>query len=81
MSCVTLMDELLQCFSLGGQLRHYYRYGEVSLCQKQHEKLMFCFKTKMYSDEERELAVARFFQKRYINDCKKGSSEDIWESR
>lgn len=69
------------CYGLGGQVRHYYRYGEVTLCQRQQEKFNFCLKTKLYSDEERELEVRKFFKKRFLEDSKKGSSEDIWEAK
>ena len=41
MSITTAFDELLLCFLLGGQLKHYYRYGTYSLCQPQREKFWF----------------------------------------
>ncbi|ODV97725.1 hypothetical protein PACTADRAFT_230 [Pachysolen tannophilus NRRL Y-2460] len=82
MSCLTAMDELLQCFSAGGQLRNYYRYGDFSLCERHYDKLKFCMKVNLLpSESEKEYKIANYYKERLIKDSKKGSSEDIWDAR
>lgn len=81
MSCATALDELMQCMSLGGQVRNYYRYGDLTLCDKQSEKLNFCFSNSLNTQDVKEVNVQEFYKKRLVEQLKRGSSEDIWESR
>lgn len=81
MSCMTALDELMQCMSLGGQIRNYYRYGDLTLCDKQSEKLNFCFSNSLNTEDVKEINVQEFYKNRLVEQLKRGSSEDIWESR
>lgn len=81
LSCMTCLDELMSCMSLGGQVRNYYRYGDLTLCDKQNEKLNFCFSQSMKVGEEREKNIQEFYKKRLVEELSRGSSEDIWQSR
>lgn len=81
MSCMTCLDELMACMSLGGQVRNYYRYGDLTMCDKQNEKLNFCFSQSMKTGEERETNIQEFYKQRLVEELSRGSSEDIWESR
>ncbi|KAI5951535.1 hypothetical protein KGF54_004609 [Candida jiufengensis] len=97
LSIMTSLDELIACFALGGQFKHYYRYGSYDLCQKQREKFWFAIKhgtmieskksdlkaLEELNDKELEnrVKIQEFFKKRLMDDKLKGSSEDIWDSR
>ncbi|GME81353.1 unnamed protein product [Ambrosiozyma monospora] len=80
MSCLTAMDEVMECMSLGGQVRHYYRYGDFSMCDEQSEKVNFCFSNSLKS-EVKSRNIQEFYKKQLVEKLKRGSSEDIWESR
>lgn len=93
-SIITALDELLLCFALGGQVKHYYRYGSYSNCAQQREKLWFAMKNGTFSRDEEEIdidtspkelekraKVQAFFKKRLLEEKAKGSSEDIWDAR
>ncbi|RLV95917.1 Early meiotic induction protein 1 [Spathaspora sp. JA1] len=89
----TSLDEVLECFALGGQVRHYYRYGTYDVCQRQREKFWFAVKNGGFSENnkpvdqltEKELnqriKIQEFFKKRVLEDKAAGSSEDIWDQR
>ncbi|KAG0690932.1 hypothetical protein C6P40_000646 [Pichia californica] len=81
LSCMTALDELMQCMSLGGQIRNYYRYGDLTLCDKQSEKLNFCFSNSLNTQDVKEINVQEFYKQRLVEQLKRGSSEDVWESR
>lgn len=81
MSCLTAMDELLECMSMGGQIRNYYRYGDFTMCDKQTKKLDFCIRNKGKTEEEKEKNVQQYYKDKLVEKLKRGSSEDIWESR
>jgi len=75
MSCTEAFDQLTGCYSLGGQVRHYYRYGEMNDCVKQFEKFKFCLMT---SDP---VKIQQYYKETLDAKKAKGSSEDIWELR
>lgn len=93
MLVTTAFDELFQCFSVGGQVKNYYRYGELLYCQKQREKLWFAIKhgsyftekpiteTSSISEIENAEKIQEFYKKRHIEEKAKGSSEDVWDPR
>lgn len=95
MSIVTAFDELLGCFSLGGQLKNYYRYGSMDTCLRQREKLWFAIGNGSFTEEKKpkpveelspkELSsrtkIQEFYKKRLLEDKARGSSEDIWNQR
>lgn len=81
LSCLTALDELMQCMSLGGQIRNYYRYGDLTFCDRQNDKLNFCFSQSIKSAEEKAENVREWYRKDLENRLKAGSSEDVWESR
>lgn len=80
MSCTQAFDQILKCYSLGGLVRDYYRYGTAANCGEKIEKWKFCIKSKMMSN--REEAVRGY----YITQAAKraqhnNSSESVWRSR
>ncbi|KAG7665903.1 uncharacterized protein J8A68_000526 [[Candida] subhashii] len=90
----TAFDELLSCFSFGGQGKNYFRYGSLDLCARQREKLWFAMRhgtlTRMEEkpvyemnpqELEKRVLIQEFFKKRVLEDKAKGSSEDIWDER
>lgn len=81
LSCMTALDELMQCMSLGGQIRNYYRFGDLTLCDKQSEKLNFCFSNSLNTEDIKEINIQTFYKERLVETLKRGSSEDVWESR
>lgn len=82
MSCSEAFDQLLKCYSLGGQLRHYYRYGEMNYCFDKRNKLKFCLKTKLMGEDEQKEKV-RGWHMRHLAEqqSKKQTSEIVWKSR
>lgn len=82
MKCTQAFDELVECYSLGGQLRNIYRYGEMSNCQEQRKKAKFCIFNKLNSEEVQQERVAKFYMEKLARQkLEKGSSEDIWSVR
>lgn len=82
MNCSQVFDQLLKCYSIGGQIRQYYRYGEMNYCFDKRDKLKFCLKTKFYREENRKEAVSRWYMERLAHQLKEGkSSEEVWSSR
>lgn len=83
MSCSQAFDELVACYSIGGQLRHVYRYGGISYCNERWAKAKFCLKMKsVWDDNERAKRVAKFHMEQLAKQKKEGgSSEDIWAVR
>lgn len=94
MSIVGAFDDLLGCFALGGQVKHYYMYGSHDMCFKQREKLWFAIKNgTMYESKEKDvlemgerevskrLKIQEFYKKRLLESKAKGLSEDVWNAR
>lgn len=83
MSCSQAFDELVACYSIGGQFRHVYRYGGISYCNDRWAKAKFCLKMKAVWDEnERAKRVAKYHMEKLAKQKKEGgSSEDIWSVR
>lgn len=95
LSIFSAMDELLQCFALGGQIRNYYRYGSYSLCEKQREKFWFALWNGSVTDSpmdvekmsanprelERRVKVQEFYKKQMLKNKMRGLSEDVWDER
>ncbi|CCK70698.1 Emi1p KNAG_0F00260 [Huiozyma naganishii CBS 8797] len=77
MSCMEAFDELTSCYSIGGQFRSYYRYGEFNPCQKQLEKLNFCMLHGRNPVKVQEWYRARIEE----NNKLKGSSDAVWKER
>ncbi|OUT20686.1 hypothetical protein CAS74_004352 [Pichia kudriavzevii] len=71
----------LNKFPVCGQIRNYYRYGDLTLCDKQSEKLNFCFSNSLKTEDQKRINVQEFYKNRLVEQLKRGSSEDIWESR
>lgn len=78
MSITTAFDEILGCFSLGGQFKHYYRYGTYSLCENQREKFWFALTNGSFTDKdnllksespidiEKQIKIREFYKKRLL---------------
>ncbi|CUM62698.1 uncharacterized protein PRCAT00000254001 [Priceomyces carsonii] len=93
LSVFSALDELIGCFSLGGQLKSYYRYGSYDNCARQREKFWFAVKngalyqldTDVGKLSEAEInkrkKIQDFYKRRLIEDKAKGSSEDVWDIR
>lgn len=83
MSCTQAFDQLVACYSIGGQMRHVYRYGGISYCDGRFAKLRFCLQMKgIWDEEEKAKRIARFFMLRLAEKKKQvGSSEDVWSVR
>lgn len=83
MACAQAFDEMVACYSIGGQVRHIYRYGGISYCNDRWSKMKFCLKLKAVWDEnERAKRVAKYYMEQLAKQKKeKGSSEDIWSVR
>ncbi|EMG50779.1 EMI1 Early meiotic induction protein 1 [Candida maltosa Xu316] len=90
----TAMDELFGCFALGGQFKHYYRYGTYDSCARQREKFWFAIRYGSLGEQKdkpldqlteteltKRIKVQEFYKKRFLEDKAKGSSEDIWDKR
>ncbi|ODQ58933.1 hypothetical protein WICANDRAFT_32355, partial [Wickerhamomyces anomalus NRRL Y-366-8] len=75
MSCTEAFDQLVACYSLGGQIRHYYRYGEMNDCVSQFSKFKFCLTN---SDP---VKIQQFYKETLDKKKDTGSSEDVWELR
>lgn len=77
MSCMQAFDQLTGCYSVGGQFRTYYRYGEFNPCQKQLAKLKFC----MFHGKD-PVAVQQWHKEQIeFNKTHRGSADDIWQER
>lgn len=82
MKCSQAFDELVECYSIGGQLRHVYRYGGMDMCQDKRSKLKFCLFTKLASKEEQRKRISKYYMERLARQkLENGSSEDIWTAR
>ncbi|KAI3405737.2 hypothetical protein KGF56_001344 [Candida oxycetoniae] len=94
LSIMTALDELIGCFALGGQFKHYYRYGSYDLCEKQRKKFWFALKHGSLFDQkdkqveklsetelENQVQVQEFYKKRLLQEKSNGSSEDVWDAR
>ncbi|CAK7909825.1 hypothetical protein CAAN1_21S00760 [[Candida] anglica] len=88
LSITTAFDEILSCFSLGGQFKNYYRYGSYSLCTQQREKFWFAIQNGSFTDSkqnegdlEKRKNIQEFFKKRLLEQKAMGSSEDVWDAR
>lgn len=82
MNCSQVFDQLLKCYSIGGQMRYYYRYGEMSYCQDKQKKLKFCLKTKMLSEEDKKQNISKWYMQQLAEQkLKKQTSEQIWNAR
>lgn len=91
-SLLSAFDEVLQCFALGGQVRHYYRYGSYTTCQDARDKFWFAMWNGTLREREitenvdaRELERRRkvqdFYKQRLLRTKAMGSSEDVWDER
>lgn len=75
MSCTEAFDQLTACYSVGGQLRNYYRFGQLNDCVTEFDKFKFCLFNKD------PVKVQQYYKS--VLDQKKsmGSSEDVWQLR
>jgi hypothetical protein len=73
MSCTEAFDQLAQCYSVGGQIKNYYRFGEINDCVREFDKFKFCIFNKD------PVKIQKYHQKILEEKKNMGSSEDIWE--
>lgn len=90
---ISAFDDLLGCFAVGGQLKHYYRYGTYDRCDLQRKKFWFSIRNGAFTEckkpvaemSDRELAqhahVQAFYQAWATEKSTKGTSEDVWDVR
>lgn len=82
MNCSQVFDQLLKCYSIGGQIRNYYRYGEINYCQDKRAKLKFCLSAKLKGEEARKEAIRDWYIKQLgEQQAKHQTSEFVWSSR
>lgn len=82
MSCSQVFDQLVKCYSIGGQIRQYYRYGDISYCKDKRNKLKFCLGTAVKYDDERRRLVREWYAKQLQEQALHGfSSESVWKPR
>lgn len=90
---MSALDDLVACFAIGGQVKHYYRYGSYDTCGMQRAKFWFAIRNGLLTDHHKavpemsdsQLAqyarVQDFFRHHSLAKLKQGSSEDVWEAR
>jgi hypothetical protein len=82
MSCTQAFDELYACYSIGGQFRNLYRYGEMNNCKEKREKMKFCLFVKLNGEEEKKRQIAEFYKRDLAKkQSQHGSSENVWSRR
>ena len=82
MNCSQVFDQLLKCYSIGGQIRNYYRYGEINYCHDTRSKLKFCLGVKLKGEEDRKEEIRKWYMKQLgEQQAKHHSSETVWSSR
>jgi hypothetical protein len=82
MSCVQAFDELVDCYSIGGQVRHVYRYGHMNNCLDKRNKVKFCLVTKLAGADEQKKRIATYYMEKLAKQkLERGSSEDVWKPR
>ena len=81
MSCLNAFDDLFQCYSVVGQFRHIYRYGEIDYCSNQSDKFKFCLKNRINSEDTQKRNIQLYYKEKMMERQQEGSSEDIWKLR
>ncbi|KAK9432704.1 hypothetical protein V1505DRAFT_322651 [Lipomyces doorenjongii] len=81
MSCTQQFDELVKCYSIGGQVRNVYRYGSIRDCNDRWSMFKFCMGTRLDSEEDKRKKIYEFYGQKTAEDLKSGSSEDVWKAR
>uniref|UniRef100_A0A0L0P632 Early meiotic induction protein 1 n=1 Tax=Candidozyma auris TaxID=498019 RepID=A0A0L0P632_CANAR len=95
LSIMSAFDDVLLCFSLGGQIKNIYRYGTYTTCQAQREKFWFAMWNGSFSEKdidiekvaanqrelERRQKVQEFYKQRLLEKKALGLSEDVWDER
>lgn len=95
LSLVSVLDDLLLCYALGGQIQNIYRYGTYTACQYQREKFWVALKHGTFLNQEqhatidiseselsRRVNIRSFFKNKFEEKKKRsGCSEDIWLAR
>ncbi|KAI8060414.1 uncharacterized protein B0P05DRAFT_558034 [Gilbertella persicaria] len=74
-------DAVFQCYTLGSQAIHYYRYGAKKDCSGKWDDFKFCLKTKT---KPSDVADAMIRERKAAKEAikKQGrSSEEVWEAR
>ncbi|KAK9254233.1 hypothetical protein V1507DRAFT_402272 [Lipomyces tetrasporus] len=81
MSCTQQFDELVKCYSIGGQVRNVYRYGSIRDCNDRWAMFKFCIGTRLDSEEDKRKKIYEFYKRKMVEDLKSGSSENVWKAR
>lgn len=95
MSLLSAMDDVLQCFAFGGQIRNYYRYGSYSACEAQRKKFWFALWNGSVLNSEKDIdklasnpreverrqKIQEFYRQELLDKKANGSLEDIWNER
>ncbi|KAK9317954.1 hypothetical protein V1524DRAFT_389990 [Lipomyces starkeyi] len=81
MSCTQQFDELVKCYSIGGQVRNVYRYGSIRDCNDRWSMFKFCIGTRLDTEEGKRKKIYEFYRQKAAEDLKNGSSEDVWKAR
>lgn len=95
LSLLSAFDDVLMCFSLGGQIKNIYRYGSYTTCEAQRKKFWFAMFNGSFSDKdmdvekiaanpkelERRKKIQEFYKQTLLENKVKGLSEDVWNER
>ncbi|KAG0173350.1 hypothetical protein DFQ30_008223 [Apophysomyces sp. BC1015] len=74
-------DSVWQCYTLGAQAMHYYRYGEKKDCSIRWEDFKFCLTTKTKSNEVADKMLRQREQEKEKTKKRQRNSEEVWEAR
>ncbi|CAO3621218.1 unnamed protein product [Cunninghamella blakesleeana] len=74
-------DSVWQCYTLGSQAIHYYRYGSRKDCSAKWEDFKFCLTTKTKSSEVADAMVRNRDAQKQLEKKKQRNSEEVWELR
>ncbi|KAG2220567.1 hypothetical protein INT45_008748 [Circinella minor] len=74
-------DNVFQCYTLGAQAIHYYRYGEKKDCSSYYEDFKFCLSTKTKSNQVGDSMIKKRELEKQVQKKQLRSSEEVWEAR
>ncbi|CAG8504053.1 9580_t:CDS:2 [Ambispora gerdemannii] len=74
-------DAIMNCWSMGSQIRNRYRYGENKDCSEKWQDFKFCFRVKKEDEEGRKRLLQERQREKDAKKAKEKNSLDIWELR
>ncbi|KAL9941011.1 hypothetical protein V8E36_000499 [Tilletia maclaganii] len=81
-SCTKLFDEVVRCYALFPQIRHIYRYGNISDCADKSDNWKACLMLRGLDGEEKYKAwIQRRAEIAAHKRLSKESTEEVWSFR